>query len=177
VSFKRFIPFLLAFVLPLLIIYAWWGGFNPVGIQAGQLRGPYTYAYVEYVGDYARLPDMQAKVEKALLGAGIQPGHPITVLYSDPHLVKPGERQARTGYLVPSGTRMREPFLVDTLPARPVVHAQVRAAVLLAPSRAYQALDGYMKERGSGIRMPTVEIFEASDGLFTMGTLHVEIAE
>lgn len=176
-GFKRFVPFLLAFVLPLLVIYAWWGGFSPVEIRHGQVRGPYTYAYVEHVGDYAKLPDQQAKVEKSLLGAGVQPGHSITVLYSNPDVVKRGERRARIGYLVPAGTQVREPLVVDTLPARSVTQVTVRAAVLLAPSRAYQALDEYMQERSGGIRMPTVEIYETADSPFTMGTLHVEMPE
>lgn len=177
VRFRRFIPFLAAFVLPLVLVYAWWGGFNPVAITAGQVRGPYVYAYLEHRGDYAKLPDQQAKVEKALLAAGIQPGQAITVLYANPDLVAVGERRARTGYLVPEGSRVAEPLQVDRIPARPVLLAEVRAAVLLAPSRAYQALDGYLQARGQGIRMPTVEIYQASDGPFTMGLLVVEMPE
>lgn len=176
-NLKRFLPFLLAFVLPLLAIYAWWGGFNRVEILPGQVRGPYTYAYVEHLGDYAKLPDQQAKVEKALLGAGIQPGQGITVLYSNPDVVKMADRRARIGYLVPAGSQVRDPLRIDTIPSRPVLVARVRAAVLLAPSRAYQALDGYLQGRGTGIRMPTVEIYEAADMPFRMGRLSVEMPE
>lgn len=174
---KRFLPFLAAFVLPLLAVYGWWGGFSRVEIAAGQVRGPYTYAYVEHLGDYAKLPDEQAKVEQALRAAGIAHGHGITVLYSNPDLVKVGERRARVGYLVPEGSPVREPVLVDRLPARPVLTARVRAAVLLAPSKAYQALDGYLQGRRQGIRMPAVEIYEASGSPLTMGTLTVELPE
>lgn len=176
-SFRRFIPFLVAFVLPLILVYAWWGGFNPVTITPGQVRGPYTYAYLEQSGDYAKLPDAQAKVEKALLAAGVRPGRAITVLYSNPDLVDVGARRARVGYLVPEGSRVAEPLQVDRLPARPVLVVAVRAAVLLAPSRAYQALDAYLQARGQGIRMPTVEVYQASDSPFTMGLLAVEMPE
>ncbi|NTV94444.1 MAG: GyrI-like domain-containing protein [Thiobacillus sp.] len=176
-SFKRFIPFLVAFVLPLLAVYAWWGGFNRVEISPGQMRGPYTYAYVEHVGDYAKLPDQQAKVEKALLAEHIQPGHAITVLYSNPDMVKVGERRARVGYLVPEGSKVRDPVLLDRIPARSVLVARVRSAVLMAPSKAYQALDGYLQGRGQGIRMPTVEIYEPANSVLAMGTLTVEMPE
>jgi hypothetical protein len=177
VSFKRFIPFLAAFVLPLVIVYAWWGGFNAVEILPNQVRGPYTYAYVEHVGDYSKLPDQQAKVAKDLNAAGVQAGHAITVLYSNPDVVKVGERLARVGYLVPAGSQVRDPLKVDTLPARPVLLVRVRSAVLLAPSRAYQALDHHVQVRGQGIRMPTVEIYENSDSPLVMGTLAVEMPE
>ncbi|MDD4882003.1 MAG: GyrI-like domain-containing protein [Gallionellaceae bacterium] len=176
-SFRRFIPFLAAFVLPLVVVYAWWGGFSPVEISPGQVRGPYTYAYVEHQGDYAKLPDQQAQVEKALLAAQIAPGHAITVLYSNPDVVSMGDRIARIGYLVPAGTTVAEPVRLDTIPARPVLLVTVRAAVLLAPSRAYQALDKYMQAKGQGIRMPTVEIYQPSASAFAMGNLAVEMPE
>jgi DNA gyrase inhibitor GyrI len=166
-----------AFVLPLLLVYAWWGGFSPVEVVPGQVRGPYTYAYLEHTGDYAKLPDQQAKVEKALLAANIQPGLAITVLYSNPDVVAIGDRRARTGYLVPDGSVVAEPVRLDTIPARPVLLARVRAAVLLAPSRIYQALDEYQQARGQGIRMPTVEIYQPSASLLSMGTLSVEMPE
>jgi len=177
VSFRRFIPFLVAFVLPLFVIYAWWGGFNSVEIAPAQVRGPYVYAYVEHTGDYAKLPDRQAKVEQTLLNAKVPLGHGITVLYSNPDTVKIGDRVARIGYLVPAGTKVYEPLKVDTIPARPVLLAKVRSAVLLAPSRAYQALDDYLQAKGQGIRMPTVEIYETSASPFAMGTLYVEMPE
>jgi hypothetical protein len=116
-------------------------------------------------------------VAKALLAAHVQPGQAITVLYANPDLVKAGERRARVGYLVAEGTRVAEPLGVAVIPARPVLLTQVRAAVLLAPSRAYQALDRYLQARGRGIRMPTVEIYQAATGPFTMGRLSVEMAE
>lgn len=173
-DYKKFLPFLLAFVLPLLAIYAWWGGFNPVTIETG-VRGPYTYAYLEHSGDYSKLPERVVEARQALLAAKVAPGQPITVLYSNPDLVDVGERRARTGFLVAPGTRLPPPLLVDTLPARPVLLARVRAGSLLAPGRAYAALDQYLQARGQGIRMPTVEIYEPADSVLRMGQLTVEM--
>lgn len=174
-SFKRFIPFLVAFALPLIGIYAWWGGFSPVTIQEEAWRGPYTYAYLEQTGDYSKLPDQQEKVHKGLRVMGITAGHAITVLYSNPDVVNVNDRKARTGYLVPAGSVVQAPMRLDTIAARPVLLARVRAAVLLAPSRAYHALDSYTQARGRGIAMPTVEIYEASGSPWRMGTLSVEM--
>ena len=70
---------------------------------------------------------------------------------------------------------MRAPLQIDSLPARPVLIAQVRAGPLLAPSRAYPALDRYLQARGSGIQMPTVEIYEPSGTPLRMGLLTVEM--
>jgi hypothetical protein len=176
VILKRLAPFLVAFVLPLVAIYAWWGGFNSVRIQS-EVRGPYTYAYLEKTGDYSKLPDRQQEARAALAAQGIVPGHAITVLYSNPDVVNVNERTARTGYLVPEGSAVREPLRIDRIEARQVLVAQVQAGALLAPSRIYPALDSYLQAQGRGIRMPTVEIFEPSGSVMKMGKLTVEMEE
>ena len=171
-NFKKFLPFLLAFVLPVIAVYAWWGGFSPVDISEG-VRGPYTYAYLEHTGDYSKLPEV-ADEARGLL-KGVAHGLPITVLYSNPDLVDVGKRRARIGYLVAAGVKVRAPLRIDAVPARPVLIAKVRAGHLLAPSRIYPALDRYMQARGGGIRMPTVEIYEPSGTPLRMGLLTVEM--
>jgi len=174
VNYKKFLPFLLAFVLPIIAIYAWWGGFSSVDIKEG-VRGPYTYAYLEHRGDYSKLPELAEEARGLLKDSKVAYGLPITVLYSNPDLVDVGKRRSRTGYLVGVGVTVRAPLQIDRLPARPVLIATVRAGPLLAPSRAYPALDRYRQARGGGILMPTVEIFEPSGTLLRMGVLTVEM--
>lgn len=168
------VPFLLAFVLPLLLVYTWWGGFNPVQIE-NSTGGPYTYAYLESQGDYSKLPDKAVEAREILVAAGIDAGKPITVLYSNPDLVDVGKRRARTGYLVQPGAKVPLPLEVDTIPARPVLVARVRAGSMLAPGRAYSALDNHLQGLGQGIRMPTVEIYDVADSVMSMGQLTVEV--
>lgn len=171
---KRLAPFLIAFVLPLVLIYAWWGGFNPVSIEEA-VRGPYTYAYLDHTGDYAKLPDEQIKARNGLERQKTPVGLSINVLYSNPDLVEQSKRVARTGYLVPAGTLVDAPLKVDVIPARPVLIARVQSSVILAPSRAYLALDKHLQAQGRGIAMPTVEIYESPASGFSMGVLSVEM--
>ncbi len=173
-SLKKYLPFLLAFVLPLIGSYAWWGGFNEVRIESAS-GGPYTYVYMEQTGDYSKLPDLAGEVHAALKAQRIEPGLPINVLFSNPDVVNVGERRARTGYLIPEGVQVREPLATDRIPVRPVLRAQVQASPLLAPSRAYLALDRYQQARGQGIRMPTVEIYRPTGSVWRMGELTVEM--
>lgn len=175
--FKKWIPFLTAFVLPIVIIYTWWGGFNPISIEADQMRGPYSYAYLEQKGDYSKLPSLQAQVAKALADQHVVAGLPITVIYSDPEHVPMADRLARTGYLIEPGIKVASPLKQDVVDARPVLLVQVKAAVALAPSRAYQALTKYLKQHGQTIRMPTVEIYQPSDSVWRNGNLSVEMAQ
>jgi hypothetical protein len=174
VLLKRLAPFLLAFVLPLLIVFVWIGGFNGVDLSQAT-RGPYTYAYLERSGDYAKLPDIQLEARQALDQQGIKHGLGIVVLYSNPDVVAQGERRARAGYLVAPGSAVAEPLKLDTLAARPVLLARVQASARLAPSKAYSALDSYQQARGRGIVMPTVEIYQPADTPYVMGVLSVEM--
>ncbi len=171
---KRFLPFLLAFVPPLIAVYAWWGGFNPVMIGV-QMRGPYTYAYVEHTGDYAKLADQLPRVRETLVRAGIEPGAAISLLYSHPDRVARSERRARVGYVVAPGTSAPPSLQLDTLPVRRVLIARVRAAMPLAPSRAYQALDDHLKREGKSITLPSVELYEASGSVLKPGLFTVEL--
>lgn len=173
---KHFLAFLLAFVLPLVAIFAWWGGFRDVSLSSG-VAGPYRYAYLEQKGDYSKLPSLAKQVGNELAAQKIEAGQPITVLYSNPDLVDVGERVARAGFLLPAGATVRPPLLQDTIPARPVLIARIQAGSLLAPSKAYAALDRHQQARGKGIAMPTVEIYEPPGTPTQMGVLTVEMEE
>jgi len=129
VFLKKSLPFLLAFVLPLVLVYAWWGGFNPVDIRE-DTAGPYTYAYLEQKGDYSKLPDLADQVYTSLKADGIQPGLPITVLYSNPDLVAVNDRLGRTGFLVAPGSQPKPPLAVDTIPLRRVLAIIITIMVL-----------------------------------------------
>lgn len=171
---KKLLPFLLAFVLPLAAIYAWWGGFSPVAITE-EVRGPHVYAYLEHSGDYSKLPELTEEARDLLKASRVTPGLSLTVLFSNPDLVNVGERRAHAGFLVPEGAQVRAPLKIGHIPARRVALARVQAGPLLAPSRAYPALDRWSQSRGRGITMPTVEIFEPSGTPLRMGVLYVEM--
>ena len=172
--FRHLSAFLLAFVLPLLAIFTWWGGFNNVDIQAGE-AGPYTYAYMEQKGDYSKLTDLVTEVEKELRGQKIEAGLPVTMLLDNPDVVDVGKRRGRVGFLIPAGSRVYPPLQMETIPSRSVLIARVDAGSLIAPGKAYAALHAYQQARGQGILMPTLEIYRAPMSRTQIGELTVEM--
>ncbi len=172
---KQWPAILLAFVLPLLAIYWWWGGFNRVSV-AEMESGPHFYAYLEHDGDLGGLPKTQAKVYALLEQAGIAPGDTITVLLTDPRKTPKAEQRARTGYRVPADAKLPPELMSEAIPRRRVLAASVRAAVALAPSKAYQALADWLAPAGRDITMPAVEIYRPSGTPTQVGELTVEIA-
>ena len=171
---KQWAGFVFAFLLPILLVYWWWGGFNSVTLSEGK-GGPYHYAYVEHTGDLAKVAEKQQAVYHDLKIQGVEAGKAITILYDDPRTVKKSELRSRTGYLVPENAKVAAPLKIGDIPERTVVTATVKAGLLLAPSKAYKALDDYLKAHDQTIKMPTVEIYEAGDEVYTTGTLTLEM--
>lgn len=171
---KHWLAILVAFVVPLVTVFWWWGGFSSVTIMEAQ-RGPYRFAYLDHRGDYSKLPETEYKVRQSLDAQGIRYGSAITVLLDDPRKTQRSQLRAQTGYLIDSSVPVGAPLKVGTIPARPVLVAQVHAAALLAPSKAYQALYEYLKQRRLEIRMPTVEIYDSPTEIYRVGGLSVEM--
>lgn len=162
---KQWLPFLLAFVLPLILIYWWWGGFNPVNFEVAQ-RGPYHFAYMTQQGDYSKLPEKQQEVLGRLQQQGVAAGTPITLLLKDPRSTPKRDWSAQVGYLVDAQARVSEPLSLGDVPARQVLVAKIRAQLLLAPGKAYAALIEYLEERQMKFSLPTVELYQ--DGVLTV---------
>lgn len=172
---KQWPAFILAFVLPLLAVYWWWGGFNAASVVEAE-SGPHYYAYLEHTGDLGKLPKTQAKVFALLKEAGIEPGDTITVLLTDPRTTAKSAQRAKTGYRIPLEAKLPSGLMSETIPRRKVVMARVHAMVMLAPSKAYQALSDYLKPLGRDITLPAVEIYRPAGSPAHVGELTVEIA-
>ena len=173
---KTWLPILLAFVFPLLMIYSWWGGFNSVRIEQSE-RGPYTYAYLEHSGKLSKLPETQHKVWKALNAQGINPGSSFNVLFDDPRQVASSKLRAHTGYLIEPNETPQAPLLRGEIAKRPVLMGRVQAAALLAPGKTYQALYDYRKKQQRDITMPTVELYISPLDVKRVGEFIVEMQQ
>ena len=174
-KFKSWLPVIGAFLIPLLLVYAWWGGFRSATISQAE-RGPYVYAYLDHIGDFAKLPKTQNQVRALMKEQGLAAGTSINVLLDDPRKVARANLRAHTGYLVAPQSVIKPPLKRGEIPKRPVWLAQVQAAVLLAPSKAYQALSDYLQPQQRDIQMPTVELYETAPDLWHVGELTVEMA-
>lgn len=162
---KHWIPFLLAFVLPLILVFWWWGGFNQASFELVQ-RGPYHYAYMSQKGDYYKLPEKQQEVLKLLQQQGVKAGAAVTLLLNDPRSTPKRDWSAQVGYLVDAGTQVSEPLLMGSVPVRQVVEVRVKAQPLLAPGKAYSALLDYLDEHHMKLNLPTVELYQ--EGVLTL---------
>ncbi len=156
---KQWLAFLLAFVVPLLLIFWWWGVFNSATVEMAQ-RGPYVYAYVDNVGDYTDLPQRQQKMLQTLHDQGVREGASVMVLYDDPRVTEKKKLRARVGYMVDPAARVHDPVKLAEVPLRRVVLVRVNAQPLMAPGKAYSALLDYLDKNHLPFKLPTLEIFQ-----------------
>lgn len=158
---KQWPYFLLAFVLPLLLVLGQWGLFTTATVETATL-GPYRYAYLEEQGDYSKLAEKQREVGVLLANQGIQRGKGLALILDDPRTTPSSQRKARIGYLIDASANPAAPLLVDEVAARPVLVAQVKAHPALAYGKAYAALLDYTQQHGLALRLPLLERYSSS---------------
>jgi hypothetical protein len=170
---KQWPAFLLAFILPLLAVYWWWGGFNEVSVTQTE-AGPYRYAYLEYEGPISNMRKTQRAVLGKFAAAKVEAGDTISVILTDPRAAS-GKVHAQLGYVVAANVPIPDGLKEGRIERRPVYSAQVQAVVLLAPSKAYQALSDTLASRGQAIVMPTVELYRPAGQVSRIGTFTLEM--
>ena len=170
---KQWPAFLLAFVLPIVLVYAWWGGFRAASVTETQ-AGPYRYAYLDYEGPISDMRKTQRAVSQAFAKSRVVEGDTITILLTDPRSAS-GKVRAQVGYTLATDAAIPLGLKEGHIAARPVTSATVQAAILLAPSKAYQALHQHLQAQSHDISMPTVEIYRPAAKVSEVGVFTLEM--
>jgi len=170
---KQWPAFVLAFILPLLAVFWWWGGFNAVSVTETD-AGPYRYAYLDYEGPISDMRKSQRTALDKFTAAKVAAGDTISVILTDPRAAN-GKVRAQLGYTLADAAPIPDGLKEGRIERRPVYAAQVQAAVLLAPSKAYQALSDTLAPRGQAIAMPTVELYRPAGQANRIGTFTLEM--
>jgi effector-binding domain-containing protein len=158
---KSWISFLVAFALPVLSVFAWWGLFSSAKVEVAE-RGPYRYAYLEAEGPYSKLGAKRGEVDKMLREQGIEPGSSIAIIFDDPRTTETDKRHARTGFIIDERVAPKEPLKTDVLPRRKVASASIKAHPIFAYGKAYGALLNFTKQQDMTLHLPTVELYDFS---------------
>jgi hypothetical protein len=168
---KQFPAFLLAFVLPILAVYWWWGGFAPVTVAETD-TAPTRYAYLAYDGPIDNMRKTQNKALEKFKQAGVAAGDTFAVILTDPRATQ-GKVKAHLGYTLAASAAVPEGLTEGRIERRAARTASVQAAILLAPSKAYQALSDRYGE--AAIKMPTVERYRPAGHVGGTGVFTLEV--
>ena len=170
---KQWPAFVLAFIVPLLAVFWWWGGFSAVSVTETE-AGPYRYAYLDYEGPISNMRKSQRAALEKFATARVEAGDTISVILTDPR-AGGGKVRAQLGYVLADNAAIPDGLKEGRIERRPVYSARVQAVVLLAPSKAYQALSDALAPRGKAIVMPTVELYRPAGQANRIGTFTLEM--
>jgi hypothetical protein len=170
---KQWLAFVLAFVLPILAVFWWWGGFNSVNVEETE-AGPYRYAYLDYEGPISNMRKTQQTALTKFAEARVAAGDTISVILTDPR-ASSGKVSAQLGYILAENAVVPSGLKEGRIPHRPIYAARVQAAVILAPSKAYQALYDKLKQHGKSLVMPTVEVYHPAGEANRIGNFTLEM--
>ncbi len=170
---KQWLAFVLAFVLPLVAVFWWWGGFSAVSVSETE-AGPYRYAYLEYEGPISNIRKPQRTVLDKFTLAKVEAGDTINVILSDPRATH-GKVRAQVGYTLSETAAVPAGLTEGRIARRPVYAAEVHAVVLLAPSKTYQKLADTLEAQGKTLTMPTVELYRPAGQSNRVGHFTLEM--
>ncbi len=153
---KQWPYFLLAFLLPILAAFWWWGTFAVPEVKVLQ-RSAVQYAYLISQGDYSKAADRQHEVGELLERQGIKAGAPITLIETDPRTTPATQRKARAGIQVASDAQPQPPLLHAVLPEGQALAVSARGHPFFVYGKAYGTLLAYLAEHGKQMNLPIAE--------------------
>lgn len=153
---KQWPYFLLAFLLPLLVVFWWWGAFAAPEVNILP-REAVHYAYLVSEGDYSKVEDRQREVREQLKQQKIEDGQAITLIETDPRTTPVEKRRARAGIVVAVDAHPIPPLLEDTLPAQKRLVVSARGHPFVVYGKAYGALLEYLKQHALDLQLPVAE--------------------
>ena len=153
---KQWPYFLLAFLLPLLWTFWWWGAFNQPKLEITQRKGIH-YAYLVSDGEYSKIEDRQKEVYDLLKHQGIEPGQFVTLIERDPRNTPSSQRRAQAGVEIAPAAHPIAPLMEGVLPDRQALVVSARAHPFIAYGKVYGALLDHLKTHGMSLHLPVLE--------------------
>lgn len=153
---KQWPYFLLAFLLPLLMVFWWWGAFATPGVTIVP-RKALHYAYLVSAGDYSKAEDKQREVRDLLKQQGVAAGQSLTLIEHDPRSTPVSQRRAQAGVVISDGAHVDAPLQEGTLPARAALVVSARGHPFFVYGKAYGALLDYLGQHGLTLQLPVAE--------------------
>lgn len=153
---KQWPYFLLAFVLPILVVFWRWGAFAAAEVQTLP-RAPLHYAYLVSEGDYSKAEDKQREVRELLKQQNIEGGQAITLIEDDPRTTPAAQRHAQAGIVIPDKAHPAAPLLEGNLPGRQALVVSARGHPFFVYGKAYGALLDYLRQRDMRLQLPVAE--------------------
>lgn len=158
---KQYIYFGLFFLVPIVVVLAWWGLFSSATLKV-ETAPAYDYVYLDAEGPYSKLASKQDEVLFYLNQQKIAHRGSFTLVMTDPRTTPYKSLLARTGFVTEGPVEVKAPLNLGHQDAQRVVAVEIKAHPLLAYGKTYSKLLEYCKQHDMKLKLPTVEILEHS---------------
>lgn len=143
------------------------GGFSKIEVKE-QNMWPYTIAYTQFTGAYAKVWPSMTMVYDVLSGAGVTSSTGIGIYYDDPALVSWTELRSDVGAVIDlrdiTKLNKKSAIKLTTLSEKPSIVVEFplknNVSYMIGPMKVYPAIAKYMTEKGYTTWGAMIEIYD-----------------
>jgi effector-binding domain-containing protein len=147
---------ILALVSVLILMYAYYGGFNKVKFQISE-QGGETVVYKEMIGDYNKSGFLMDTIHKMLLTddkLDLQTG--FGIYYDNPQEIEKNKLRADVGYFINDVdsaklAELQAKYMIKTLPRGKYLYTEIpfkgKLSIFIGIMKVYPAMANYFKEQ------------------------------
>jgi DNA gyrase inhibitor GyrI len=163
---------ILALVSVLILMYAYYGGFNQVKFQISE-QGGETVVYKEMMGDYSKSSFVMDTIHKMLLNdhkLDLQKG--FGIYYDNPQQIEKSKLRADVGYFLTDVdsaklAELQGKYMIKTLPQGKYLYTEIpfkgKLSIFIGILKVYPAMDNYFNEQNVDKCGAITEIYDTQN--------------
>jgi len=167
---KVFIALLLVIVMIVLFLF-YMGAFSKVSISE-QIKGPYTFAYVEHIGPYHEVGEVMMELDNKMRKLGFNSTDGLGIYYDDPKKTPKDKLRSEVGSIITVDdmnkinnnrdklnfkTIEKQRYLVTNFPIKNMM------SYMLGPMKIYPAFGKYLKDNNIGVPAKGLELYDMNN--------------
>lgn len=166
--------FFLIIVLSLAYFLYYMGAFLKISAKT-ENHGPLVYAYVDHVGDYAKVTAPMNELDKKLRDVGFNPTVGIGVYFDNPKLVEKAKLRSEVGSVIPTKelamtTDQKHDFKFKVLEQKEYVAAEFPyhnfLSFMIAVIKVYPVMNKYLADNKLQ-SVPSIELYDMANNKIT----------
>ncbi len=155
----------------IIVFLLYMGTFSKVTIKE-QVKGPYTFAYVEHIGPYHEVGKVMTELDNKMRDLGFNSTNGLGVYYDDPKKVSKEKLRSKVGSIIAAAdmdkieanrgklnfeTIEKKNYLVSEFPIKNML------SYMLGPMKIYPAFAKYLKEEKIAVPDKGLELYDMTN--------------
>ncbi len=158
-----------AVVIAVFLFYM--GAFSKVFISE-QIKGPYTFAYVEHIGPYHEVGKVMEELDSKMRKLGFNSTDGLGIYYDDPQKTPKDELRSEVGSVITGEDMNKIEANRDKLNFKTIENQKYLVAefpiknmlsYMLGPMKIYPAFGRYLKDKNIGVPTKGLELYDMTN--------------